>query len=288
MKLRGKATEKSILSALRKIEAKECHRAEKKQKTECTEGEEGVIELAGSDNDDMSDDDIGGDDDDVAKHCQVEDGDIVDGSGPEDRDAGDGKLAPNYDIPQRLTKIPLKIQMAKRISVSHAGSLVRVCVRPATNEAALLRMLGMELGIPSETIAALQDSEGCAIPIDYGSLENEDTYSVRLAPGNWTCSSPGGSAAPGTPYGSAPISPQAPASRNASGFCSPDNSWIAQPAPRMPQEFARQTPPGSHRQCERSRTPSRRPPPLEVFSKPLASLESNNSRHGATRNTLVL
>lgn len=75
--------------------------------------------------------------------------------------------------------------MAKQIMVKLHGSEtgVRVGVLPTTSAEALLRTLGMELGIAPQSISSLQDSEGCAVPVEYGSIEDKAGYCVRIVPG---------------------------------------------------------------------------------------------------------
>uniref|UniRef100_A0A7S4SCW1 DNA-directed RNA polymerase III subunit n=1 Tax=Alexandrium monilatum TaxID=311494 RepID=A0A7S4SCW1_9DINO len=89
LKVKGPATEKSILDALRKYESKEGKLAAKGDKATSKEGEEGGAEPEVDPADDVSDEDIGGDDDDVAKHFQFEDGDAGEDSGRDD-DGGEG------------------------------------------------------------------------------------------------------------------------------------------------------------------------------------------------------
>mmetsp|Transcript_36018 Transcript_36018/g.72500 ORF Transcript_36018/g.72500 Transcript_36018/m.72500 type:complete len:95 (-) Transcript_36018:150-434(-) len=88
IKVGGRAAEKSVLDALRKFESKEKGLTSKGEQTAAKEGEEGAELQAEAD--DVSDEDIGGDDDDVAKHFQFEDGDAGDDSGADDGGEGGG------------------------------------------------------------------------------------------------------------------------------------------------------------------------------------------------------
>mmetsp|Transcript_62313 Transcript_62313/g.140397 ORF Transcript_62313/g.140397 Transcript_62313/m.140397 type:complete len:215 (-) Transcript_62313:135-779(-) len=88
LKIRGRASERSILDAFRRYESKEAKaQAKTTNQTTAKEGEAGEEQEGEGDN--LSDEDIAGDDDDLAKHCQFEDGDMGGEDSGHDDDGGD-------------------------------------------------------------------------------------------------------------------------------------------------------------------------------------------------------